>query len=299
MVIRESFGDRLFNVINIVLLILITIPILYPLYFILIASISDPSLVSTGQVLLLPKGITLQGYERVFRDGSILLGYRNSLFYAVVGTVINLFFTITGAYALAKPRLRGRTVFSLLFVFTMYFSGGLIPTYLVVHGLKLTNTMWAMVVPNAVAVMNLIICRTFFQNSIPAELEESATIDGCSHFRTLISIVLPLSKAILSVLTLYYALSHWNSYFDALIYLRNKELYSLQLIIRQILVLEEMNKEMMEVMADGDDLANNQARIAMMIKYSVIIVASVPMLILYPLVQKHFTKGVMLGALKG
>lgn len=297
--VKSQKGDRVFDTVNIALLCIVTFLVLYPLYFVLIASVSDPDLVNTGKVVLIPKGITLMGYVRVFQDKEILTGYKNTIFYAVAGTIINLFMTLTSAYALSKKRLRGRNFITVMFAFTMFFSGGLIPTYLLVKNLGMINKVWALLIPNAVSMYNIIVARTFFSNSVPAEIEESAMIDGCNITYTFVKIVLPLSKALISVLALFYGIGHWNAFFDALIYITNRKLYPLQLILREILIQNEMKSAMMEVMADGDDMVSMQMKIASMIKYAVIIVSSLPVLIIYPFLQKYFAQGIMLGALKG
>jgi putative aldouronate transport system permease protein len=297
--INASKGDKVFDIVNIFLLVMAALIILYPLYFVLIASISDPDLVNTGQVVLMPKGITFMGYVRVFKEKEILTGYRNTIFYTVLGTLVNLFFTLTAAYALSKKQLRGRNFFTLMFAFTMFFSGGLIPTYILVKNLNMLNKVWALIIPNAVTMYNIVIARTFFMNSVPSEIEESALIDGCNTTYTFIKIVLPLSKALIAVMALFYGVGHWNSYFSALIYITDRELYPLQLILREILVLNEMKAQMFEVMAEGEDVISIQMKIASMIKYTVIVVSSLPVLIIYPFLQKYFAKGVMLGALKG
>lgn len=297
--IKSQKGDKVFDIVNIVLLGVITFMVLYPLYFVLIASISDPDLVNTGKVVLIPKKITFMGYVRVFQDGEILTGYRNTIFYAITGTLINLFMTLTSAFVLSKKRLRGRTFFTFLFAFTMFFSGGLIPTYLLIKKLGMLNKIWALLIPNAVSMYNIVVARTFFANSVPVEIEESAMIDGCNTTYTFVKIVLPLSKALIAVLALFYGIGHWNSFFDALIYITNRKLYPLQLILREILIQNELKTAMMDVMAVGDDVISMQMKIASMIKYSVIIVSSLPVLIIYPFLQKYFTQGIMLGALKG
>lgn len=297
--VRSYKEEWLFDTINYIFLGILTFIVLYPLYFVVIASISDPDLVNTGRVIFVPKGITFMGYVRVFQNEEILTGYRNTIFYAVFGTLINLTLTLTGAYALSKKRLRGRNFFTLMFAFTMFFSGGLIPTYLLIQTLGMTNTFWALLIPSAVSMYNLVVARTFFMNSVPAEIEESALIDGCGITRTFVTIVLPLSKAMIAVLALFYGIGHWNSFFAALIYLTNRELFPLQLILREILVMNQFSEDMMSVMADGDDMISIRMKIASMIKYAVIIVSSIPVLIIYPFLQKYFASGVMLGALKG
>jgi putative aldouronate transport system permease protein len=292
---RRSKEDKVFDMINIFLVAIMVILVVYPLYFIVIASISNPNMIYEGKVWLLPKDITFEGYQRIFNDSKIWLGYKNSIIYTFVGTIVNVSFTLMAAYALSRKDLYGRNLIMFLFLFTMFFSGGLIPTYLVVKDLGLLNTMWALILPKAVAVWNVIVARTYFQTSIPHELLEAAKMDGCSDAKFFWKIVLPLSKPIVAVMVLFYAVGHWNSYFDALIYLNNEDLYPLQLILRNILIQNEASTQMM---SDLDSLAAKQ-RVSELIKYGVIIVASIPLLILYPFVQKYFVKGVMIGGIKG
>lgn len=297
--IKESGGDRAFNIVNIVILSIVLLIVVYPLYFVIIASISNPDLVNSGKVFIIPREITFTGYWRVFQDKEILTGYRNTIFYTIVGTSINLFVTLTCAYALSKKRLRGRDMFAFLFAFTMFFSGGLIPTYLLIKKLDMINKVWALLLPNAASMYNIIVARTFFQNTVPAEVEESAMIDGCSTTRMFMKIVLPLSPALIAVLALFYGVAHWNAFFDALIYISSRKLYPLQLVLREILIQNQMKAQMMQNIMEGDELINIQVKIASLVKYSVIIVSSLPVLVAYPFLQKYFTKGVMLGAVKG
>ncbi|PWW32266.1 carbohydrate ABC transporter permease [Cytobacillus oceanisediminis] len=292
---RRSKEDKVFDIINVFLVAIILILVVYPLYFIVIASFSDPNMIYDGKVWLLPKELTFEGYERIFQDSKIWLGYKNSIVYTVVGTIVNVSFTLMAAYALSRKDLYGRNVIMFLFLMTMFFSGGLIPTYLVVKNLGLLNTMWALILPKAVAVWNVIVAKTFFETSIPNELLEAAKMDGCSDAKFFWKIVLPLSKPIVAVMVLFYAVGHWNSYFDALIYLNNENLYPLQLILRNILIQNEASTMMI---SDLDSLAAKQ-RVSELIKYGVIIVASIPLLIVYPFVQKYFVKGVMIGGIKG
>jgi putative aldouronate transport system permease protein len=295
---KETTGDKIFNAINTIIMIIILIVILYPLVFVLSASISDPLYVNQGKVILLPKGITFEGFERVFANKEIWTGYRNTIFYTVAGTCINLFVTLTCAYALSRKDFYGRNFFTALFSFTMFFGGGLIPTYLVVQKLGLINKVWALLIPNAAAMMNIIIARTYFQTSIPYELQEAAFIDGCSNTRIFARIILPLSKPIVAVIALYYGVGHWNSFFGAFIYLNDRKLFPLQLIMREILIESQMSAQMMTAGGDPEALAQ-QAKIADLIKYAIMIVSTIPVLIVYPFLQKYFTKGMMLGALKG
>ncbi|UOE53558.1 carbohydrate ABC transporter permease [Cytobacillus oceanisediminis] len=294
-VTRRSKEDKVFDIINVFLVAIILILVVYPLYFIVIASFSDPNMIYDGKVWLLPKELTFEGYERIFQDSKIWLGYKNSIVYTVVGTIVNVSFTLMAAYALSRKDLYGRNVIMFLFLMTMFFSGGLIPTYLVVKNLGLLNTMWALILPKAVAVWNVIVAKTFFETSIPNELLEAAKMDGCSDAKFFWKIVLPLSKPIVAVMVLFYAVGHWNSYFDALIYLNNENLYPLQLILRNILIQNEASTMMI---SDLESLAAKQ-RVSELIKYGVIIVASIPLLIVYPFVQKYFVKGVMIGGIKG
>lgn len=292
---RMSKGDIIFAVSNYTFLSIILLLILYPLYFIVIASISNPELVSRGEIWLIPKGITLDGYKRIMSYSQIWTGYRNTIFYTVLGTSISVSLTLTSAYALSRKDLYGRNVIMAFLAFTMFFSGGLIPTYLLVKSLNLTNTIWALVLPNAVWVYNVIISRTFFASSIPSDLLESAQLDGCSNTRFFFQIVLPLSKPVISVMALFYAVGQWNNFFDALIYLRKESLYPLQLILRSILLANSVDSS---TVTDASSV-DTRYRIAEMIKYGSIIVSTLPIIAVYPFLQKNFAKGVMIGAVKG
>ena len=271
---------------------------LYPLIYVLSASFSDPVSVTTGQVTLLPVQPTLDGYATIFQYGPIWLGYRNTLFYTIVGTLINMAVTLPCAYALSRRDFVGRNVLSIFFAFTMFFSGGLIPTYLVVKQLKMLNTVWALLLPTAMSVWNMIIARTYFQNSIPAGLEEAATIDGCSNLKLFFQIILPLSQPIIAVLILYYAVGHWNEYFNALIYLNDQNIYPLQLILRNILLLDQM----FDMMDSDPEARQEMMRLLQMkesMKFGIIVLSTLPVMVLYPFLQKFFVKGVMIGAIKG
>lgn len=292
---RKSKADLAFDICNFTLLSLVLVAVLYPLYIVVISSFSDPDLVNSGKVWLFPQGITFEGYKRIFSDQSIWLGYRNSLLYMTLGTTINVVLTITAGYSLSRSDLAGRHVFMFLITFTMFFGGGMIPSYLLVKELGMVNTMWALIIPGAVGAYNIIIVRTFFQSTIPNELLEAAQVDGCSNTRFFLRIVLPLSVPIIAVIVLFSAVGHWNTYFQALIYIRNEELYPLQLILRKILIVNESQDQMLANLTDMTE----QQRIADLMKYGVIIVASLPMLILYPFLQKYFVKGVMIGSIKG
>lgn len=289
--------DRWFLTMNGIFLCFLLAVTLYPLLYVVSASISDPVHVNSGRMWLWPIGLTFEGYERVLDNREIWMGYRNTIFYTVLGTLFNLAVTLPCAYALGRREMSGRHLMMAFILFTMFFNGGLIPTYLLVRNLGLLNSVWVMVLPAAASVWNLIVTRTFFQSSIPKELEEAAEIDGCSYLRLFISVVLPISKPIIAVMALFYGVGHWNQYFSALIYLSNRDLYPLQLILREILVMNEMSA-MMSYSDDFEALAE-QARIADMIKYAVMIVSALPLLIVYPFIQKFFVQGVLIGSLKG
>lgn len=293
--VKPSTGDRIFDFINHLLLALVLVIVLYPLFFVAIASISDPSAVVGGEVWLWPKDLTFTGYEKVFANQEILGGYLNTIIYTAVGTAVNVVMTILAAYPLSRKDFNGRNVITALFVFTMFFSGGLIPTYLVVKSLGMINTMWALIIPNAVAIWNIIIMRTFFQQSIPHEVQESAQMDGCGNIRILLKIVLPLSLPILAVMTLFYSVAHWNSYFSALIYLTERAKYPLQLILREILIQSNMQ----DMIQTSEESLARTIMEAESIKYSVVIIANLPVLLLYPFLQRYFVKGMVIGAIKG
>lgn len=292
---KETLGDRAVGVIIYALLAGVTILVLYPLIFVASASVSDAIAVIKGEVWLWPKQLSFTGYKLIFDNKEILTGYGNTILYTVVGTALNLVLTVMGAYPLSRKDLAGRNVVMALIVFTMFFSGGLIPTYLLVKKLHMINTMWALIVPGAVSVWNVIIMRTFFQTSIPNEIQESAAIDGSSNIQTLIRIVLPLSTPIIAVMVLFYSVGHWNAYFNALIYLNDRHLYPLQLFLREILI-----KSQTDQMTSSMDLSLQKHLMeAEAIKYAVVIVANLPVLLLYPFLQKYFVKGIMVGAIKG
>lgn len=293
--LKAAGSDRTFNIVNNTILTIVLLLVLYPLYFIVIASISDPDHVAMGSVWIIPKGINFEGYKSIFKDLVIWSGYRNSIIYTSIGTFVNISVTILAAYSLSRKDLVGRNIIMFLFTFTMFFSGGLIPTYLVVKNLNLIDKIGAMVLPNALSVYYLIIARTFFVTSIPVEIREAAVIDGCANTKFFISIVLPLSKAIIAVLALFYAVSHWNSYFNALIYMRHEDKYPLQLVLRGILLQNEIRENMTDITGDASEIQ----RKVDLIKYGIIIVASLPVLIAYPFAQRYFIKGVMIGSIKG
>jgi putative aldouronate transport system permease protein len=288
--IKQSRSDILVNIIVYTMGTIALIITLYPLYFVLIASISDASLIRSGQVYLYPKGLTLSGYQKVLEDTRIWIGYRNTIFYVVTGTFISLFFTLGVSYSLSRKDFKLRNPIMILFIFTMFFNGGLIPTYLWINKLGLYDTVWVMLIPFSINVFNVVVARTFFTNTIPDELLEASKIDGANDFYFFFRIVLPLSKPIIAVITLYYAVAMWNGYFNALIYLRSENLYTLQLILRSILILNQVAVDSQSIeMLNTIDL----------IKYAVIVVSTVPIICVYPFLQKYFAQGVMIGAVKG
>ena len=300
MVIKETLGDRIFNAINVFLLFLLLLIVAYPLYFIVIASFSNPDLVSTGKVLFLPREITWSGYEMVLNYKLLWTGYRNTIFYTAAGTFINLAVTLPAAYALSRRDFRWKGFFTTVFMVPMFFSGGLIPSYLLmVNTLKFNNTIWAMIIPGATGMMQMVIARTFFQSTVPEEMRESAEIDGASNFRIFFQIVLPLSTAIIAVQGLQAAVGHWNAFFNALLYLSNQEhLIPLSLVLRKVLVEAESQALINEFMQDQTNYAERLRRVEL-IKYGMIIVSVIPILMVYPFVQRYFVKGVMIGAIKG
>lgn len=292
---RQGRSNKIFDVVNHLILFLLMMIVLYPLYFIVIASFSSPNAVSRGEVLLFPKGLNVKGYNQIFKDKEIWIGYANSLIYTIVGTAVNLIATIPAAFAFSRKELVGKKALVLLFAFTMFFGGGLIPTYLLIQGLDMGNSMWALVLPGAVGVYNLIVARTFFQQSIPEELYEASVVDGCDFFRYFFRVVIPISKPIIAVMLLIYAVGHWNAYFNALIYLVDRNKFPLQVILREILIQQQT------VTGGSTDIQalEQQRQLAEMIKYGVIVVSSLPVLLIYPFIQKHFVKGMMIGAVKG
>ncbi len=300
--IRISAGDRLFTVINAAILILIFIITLYPLIYVVSASISSPDAVASGKMLLWPVDVTLDGYKYILKYNDIWLGYANTIFYTVVGTIVNLFFTLTCAYATSRRDMVGRNVIMTLFLITMYFSGGTIPTYLNWLEFGLVNTRTIMLLNGAVSAYNLIVARTFFANSIPWDLHEAAFLDGCSDLRIFLKIILPLSSPIVVVMMLYYGIGHWNAYFNAMIYLQDRTMYPLQVFLKEILTQGSFGTNM----GDGGAFTPEemeqmikQAETANLIKYGIIVVSTAPMLAIYPWLQKFFAKGVMIGSVKG
>lgn len=293
MAIKKTGGERLFDFIVVVLLCALVLITLYPMLYVLVASLSDPSLLTQFRGLLfLPLGFSTAAYEAVFNNPNIIVGYRNTIFYVVAGTLINVTLTCLGAYALSRKNVMWRTPILFMIVFTLFFSGGLIPTYLLVaRTLDWINTPWAIIIPGAISTWNLLVLKTAFEG-VPVSLEEAARMDGANDFTILLRVIIPLSLPAIAVITLFYAVGHWNSYFSALIYLRDRELYPLQLILREILIANDVSQ-----MTTGT-LGGDVEPIGETIKYATIIVATVPILLLYPFLQRYFVKGVLIGAIK-
>lgn len=292
--VRSQRSDMVFNIILYTVCALLLLIVLYPLWFIVIASLSDPSAVASGHVWVLPVGFTLDGYAELLKQTNVWVGYRNTIAYTLVGTLIALAVNIPAAYALSRKDLIGRKVLMGLYAFTMFFSGGLIPTFLTVQQFHLYNTFWVMVLPFSVSVYNIIVARTFFQNSLPGELWDAAQMDGCGNLRFFFTMALPLSKAVISVIALWTAVGQWNSYFNALIYIRDSNLHPLQLIMRNILITNQS----FAALGTGE-AAIIAMRKANLVRYSMIIVSTVPIMCVYPFIQKYFDQGVMIGSVKG
>ncbi|NOU94092.1 ABC transporter permease subunit [Paenibacillus sp. LMG 31456] len=293
--IVETGSDRVFTIMNYLILTLFTVSVLYPLVAVLSNSLSSPVAVGAGRVWLWPVEISLEGYYKVFEYKKVWIGFGNSLYYTAIGTAVNIAFTLLAGYPLSRSDFFGRNIFMSLFVFTMIFHGGLIPTYMIVKELGLVNTRWAMIIPGALAVWNVIITRTYFKTTIPHEMLESAQMDGCSDFRFLFRMAIPLSAPIIAVNALFYAVNHWNTYFQAMIYLSNAKLFPLQLVLREILVLSQVTPDMLDQVTDAAKLDG----MTDVLKYTLIVVSTLPLMLIYPFVQKHFVKGMMIGSLKG
>lgn len=291
--LRSCRQDRIYYALCYTVISVLTLSVLYPIVYIVSASFSSGAAIAAGRVWLFPVEFSLRGYQAVLKYDNVWIGYRNTIFYAVVGTVINVVMTLICAYPLARKNLRGRKFISLLFTFTMIFSGGMIPGYMLVKHLNMINTVWAMLIPGAMSVYNMIVTRTFLQTTISDYLLEAAKIDGCSDFRFFFLIVLPLSKAVIAVIALFYAVGHWNAYFNAFLYLTDKNLYPLQIFLKDILVQNQFSADLVdpEIVAE---MQNMQA----ILKYSMIVVSTVPLFCFYPFTQRHFVKGVMIGSVK-
>lgn len=293
--VHQRWDDTLFDVFSTLLLLVAVVLVAYPLIYVISASFSSTDAVMAGKVWLLPVDLSLKAYEAVFNYESILTGYVNSAIYTVLGTGVNLVLTTLCAFCLSRKEFYGRSIISGLVLFTMLFNAGLIPNYLLINSLGWLDTIWAIIIPNAMSAWYVILMRSYFQNSIPEELFEASGMDGCSVFRQLISIVIPLSGPIIAVIALYCAVGIWNSYFDAFIYLSDKSKFPLQVVLRNILILNQMD---MSAVADLRDMASRQG-MSNLLKYAIIVVSSAPLLLLYPFVQKYFVKGIMVGSVKG
>lgn len=290
-----SWNDKIFYIVIAIILTIFFLLVLYPCVFVISASFSSGSAVQSGKVVLFPVKFSLEGYKIVFNTNKVWLGFRNSLLYTFGGTIINVVMTMTAAYCLSRRDLPGRNGIMLIFTFTMFFSGGMIPAYMLIQKLGFLNTPWAVLIPGAIGVYNLIIARTFILNSIPEELLEASRIDGCSDIKYFLDIVVPLSKSIIAVLVLYYGVGHWNSYFQPMLYLNKPELYPLTLFLREILMADQIDPSTIS----DPELQAQLAQTAGVIKYALIVVSMVPVMIIYPFIQKYFVKGVMIGSVKG
>lgn len=292
---QYSWNDKVFYITVTVILTFFLLIVLYPCIYVISASFSSGTAVQSGKVVLFPVDFSLEGYKTVFNTSTVWTGFRNSLFYTLVGTSINIAMTLTAAYCLSRNDLPGRNFIMLIFTFTMFFNGGMITSYMLVQKLGLLNTVWSLLLPGAIGVYNLIIAKTFIQNSIPGELLEAAKIDGCSDIMYFFKVVIPLSKAIIAVLVLFYGVGHWNAYFNAMIYLHDKALYPLTLFLREILMADQIDPSTVT----DPELQAQLSQAAGVIKYALIVVSMVPVLVIYPFIQKYFVKGVMIGSVKG
>lgn len=292
---RLSRSDAVYYLVAYTIVSVLVLLVLYPMVFIVSASFSTAASVNAGRVWLLPVNTTVYNYRMVFQYNSVYIGYRNTIFYTFAGTVINVIVTLLCAYPLSRKDLYGRGFFTFLFAFTMIFSGGMIPSYILMRNLKLLNTIWAMIIPGALSVYNMVITRTYFQTSIPGELLEASKLDGCTDAQYFFSVLIPLSNSIIAVITLFYAVGHWNAYFNAFLYLSNRNLYPLQLFLRQILVQNQFSADILT----DPEMAEQLLGIQEVLKYAIIVVSTVPLMCFYPFAQKHFVKGVMIGSLKG
>ena len=297
--IKESVGDRIFLVCVYIFVTLALIVTLYPLIYILSASMSDPAAVRTGRMVLWPVDVTLQGYRVILQNASLWRGYYNTIIYTVVGTSINLLLTIPAGYVLSRDDFQLKGFVTKMMVITMFISGGMIPTYILVNNLGITNTMWALVLPGAASVYNIVITRVFMSTTIPDELTEAAVMDGANNFKIFTAVVLPLSKPIIAVMALFYGIGHWNNFFNALLYLDDRSLYPLQMVLREILVLQDLASNPDVISEEQALYAHSQQQLAAVMKYGVMVVATAPVIMVYTFLQKYFVKGVMLGSIKG
>ncbi|HHU77419.1 MAG TPA: carbohydrate ABC transporter permease [Clostridiales bacterium] len=297
---KRSKGDIIFDAVIFVILTVIFLIVAYPLYFIIISSFSDPAAVAGGMVVWIPIKPNLRGYEEVFRNNAVVRGFLNSLLYTSVGTLLNLVVTLPTAFALSRKEFQGNRFVTVFYLITMFVNGGMIPTYLVVKSVKFLDTIWALIVPGALGVYNMFICRTYFKTNLPNELIEAAKLDGCGNTRFFVSIALPLSGALIAIMVLYYGIGHWNSYFSALLYISDKNKFPLQLVLRSILIQNEAQLAQQGV-STAQQLKEQARRreLVELMKYSLIIVSSIPVMIIYPIIQKYFVKGVLIGSVKG
>lgn len=298
-IIARSRSDRLFDAVLFAFLTLAMLIVAYPLYFVIISSVSDPVQVAAGKVTFYPIGFTMDGYQRVFQERTVIRGFTNSLLYTVTGVSLNLLLTVPTAYALSRKDFFARKPVTLFYMVTMFVGGGMMPTYLVVKNTGLLDSMWALIIPGSIGVYNTIVARTFFQTNIPDELLEAAKLDGCGNTRFFLFIVLPLSSAIIAILTLYYGIGHWNSYFSALLYITDRAKWPLQLELRNILLQNVWGNTNQIFTAEQQAEKERLEALAEMMKYSLIIISCIPMMAIYPFIQRHFVKGVMIGAIKG
>lgn len=293
MIESKTLGSRLFDIVNVILLLMLTFFFLYPMWYVLVASFSEPFRIFTNNgILFWPAGYSLKGYIQVFRNANILTGYKNTLFIVTVGTACNMLMTTLGAYVLSRRNIMLNKLFTIMVVVTMYFGGGLIPTYLIIKGIGLLDSLWAVILPGVISTWNMIVMRTAFR-AVPQSLEESARIDGANDFTILFRIIVPVTKATMAVMVLFYAVGHWNSWFSAMVYISDKKKYPLQLFLREILIVNMANAAAAESIEDSDS-----AYLAEVIRYATIIISTVPILALYPFLQKYFVKGVMMGSIK-
>ena len=293
--VKLCWQDKVFYIVCYTLITVLTLLVLYPIIYVVSASFSSSNAIAQGKVWLWPVDFSLRGYQAVLKYKNVWVGYRNTIFYVIVGTLIQVSMTMICAYPLARKKLWGRSFLSFMFSFTMLFSGGMIPNYILVRSLHMTNTVWAILIPGAMSVYNMIVARTFIQSNIPDELLEACQIDGCDDVRFFFKMVLPLSKTIMAVLALWYAVGRWNSYFSAFLYLTDEKLYPLQIFLREILVQSDISSDLMTDVASETD----QQNLKMLLKYSIIVVSTAPLFTFYPFVQKYFVKGVMIGSVKG
>ncbi|WP_394923321.1 carbohydrate ABC transporter permease [uncultured Robinsoniella sp.] len=296
---QQSATDKFFDISLFIILTIILIIVAYPLYFIIISSISDPKAVASGMVSFLPVGINFAGYREVFKNALVVSGFINAIVYTACGVCVNLVVTIPTAYALSRSKFGGKTIVTWFYMITMFISGGMIPTYLVVKNLHMLDTMWSLILPGALSVYNMIVARTFFQSNLPEELWEAASVDGCTQTKFFFKVALPLSKSIIAIMVLYYGVGHWNSYFSALLYLKDDAKFPLQLVLRSILIQNQAALAQQVTSVSAQVALEAQRQLVELMKYSLIIISSIPVMIMYPFVQKYFVKGVMIGSVKG